>query len=219
MAGAECMTRDELRYAATVRRHDGFYLRLELGVGGVFGSRTELDRVFDEEVRLESSVSGVAQVGALMLGGTVAPGFVLGGGSWSVNAPATSYDGDVYNNNRTGSVVEVQQVNVGLTSLSIVGPFVAWYPDPVGGLHGEVAVGLALATIGGDYDARGENFASGYEGAGWGTVIGVGYDFWVGEQWNLGLIGRVRYANVGMSSDTNTVSAWAPTLGFTATYH
>jgi hypothetical protein len=219
MVGGECVSIEAQRYAATIRRHDGFFLRFELGVGGLFGSRTEID----DEVRFEGDISGLSQVGAFMLGGTVAPGLVLGGGGWGVNAPATSYDGDISISgwNVTDRVAENQQVDVGLASLSIIAPFVAWYPDPTFGLHGELAVGLALATIGDYDDYRGEydHHVSDYEGAGWGTVVSAGYDFWVGEQWNLGLFGRVSYVGIGMSGGTNTLSAWSPALGVAATYH
>ncbi len=99
-------------------------------------------------------------------------------------------------------------------------PFIGWYPDPTSGLHGELAIGLALGAIG-DFEEYGEfeYRVSDYEGAGWGVVLGGGYDFWVGEQWSLGLFGRVSYARLGMSEGTNTLIAWSPAFGASATFH
>jgi hypothetical protein len=221
-ARGECLTREEQRYTATVRRHDGFYLRLELGFGGLFGSRTERDS-FDG-LQLDGSVSGLAQVGALMMGGTLAPGIVLGGGAWGVNAPAASYHGDVRTDaGLTNSRVAAdQRVDVDLASLSIIGPFVSWYPDPARGLHAEVALGVALATIGDASELRGGEVLTVWDysdNGGVGTVLSGGYDFWVGEQWSLGLFGRVSYAYVVTSKETNTLSAWSPAFGVAVTYH
>jgi hypothetical protein len=216
----ECSSREEQRYDQTVRRHDGFYARLALGIGGLIGSRTEDYAPFDEVLRLEGDVSGIAQVGALMLGGTVAEGLVLGGGVWGANAPATTYEGDIQNL-AVNRVAEAEQADVGLASVSVLGPFLAWYPDPMGGLHGEVAAGFALASINGFSELRGSDVLEieDYEGGGWGVVLGVGYDFWIGEQWSLGVLGRVSYASVGQTSDTNTLTAFIPAIAGTVTYH
>jgi hypothetical protein len=218
----ECSSREEQRYMQTIQRHDGFYVRLALGVGALIGSRTEVYAPFDEEYEMQGDLSGVAQVGALMIGGTVAPGLVLGGGAWGVNAPSATYEGDVasvgFNANR---VAAGQQVDVGLASVSLIGPFLAWYPDPTRGLHGELGAGVALASIGGAYEqtATDQLDIEEYEGAGWGAVLGIGYDFWIGEQWSLGVLGRVSYTSVGVSTETNTFDAFAPAIAGTATYH
>jgi hypothetical protein len=218
----ECSSREEQRYAQTIQRHDGFYVRLALGLGALIGSRTEVYSPFDEEYEMQGDLSGVAQVGALMIGGTVASGLVLGGGVWGVNAPSATYEGDIssvgFNAN---DVAAGQQADVGLASVSLIGPFLAWYPDPTRGLYGELGAGLALATIGGVYEqtATGELDIDEYEGAGWGAVLGIGYDFWIGEQWSLGVLGRVSYTSVSVSTETNTFDAFAPAIAGTATYH
>lgn len=214
-ASGECVNHEREREAHSVRRHDGFYLRLELGAGYLYGSRVS-ERSDNE---LGGEVTGVAQVGGLMLGGTIARGLVLGGGVWGTNAPKAEYSGQVYQSQAAeGSTIVERTADVDLASTSVIGPFLAWYPDPTKGLNAEVALGVALATIGSYLEAD-TFYIDGYAGAGWGLQVGVGYDFWIGEQWSLGLMARASYVNVGVSDGTDTLTAWVPALAGAATFH
>jgi hypothetical protein len=211
-ANGECSNPEERRKAQSARRHDGFYARLELGIGYFSGARFTIP--FDAE--LKGDVTGVAQVGALMFGGTVAPGLVLGGGAWGTNVPSANYSGDVEEPQSVGPEVVVHRsVSIGFASVSIIGPFLAWYPDPTRGLSGQLGIGYALASL--ESDRTGSVVQ--YQDVGWGAELGAGYDFWIGEQWSLGLLGRVSYAAIGVRDATDTLSAWVPAVAFGATYH
>lgn len=211
-ADGECSNPEERRKAQSTRRHDGFYARLELGIGYFSGAR--VSKPID--VELEGDVAGVAQVGAVMFGGTISRGLVLGGGAWGTNVPGAKYSGDVEESQGVGpDVVVHRSVSIGFASISILGPFFAWYPDPTRGLNGQLGIGYALASL--ENDRTGSVVQ--YQDVGWGAELGVGYDFWIGEQWSLGLLGRVSYAAIGVRDDANSLSAWVPAVAFAATYH
>lgn len=220
-ASGECLEPEREREKHGVRRHDGFYMRLELGAGYLAGSRvSETDAYqFEEDVyQLVGNVTGIAQVGAFMLGGTVASGFVLGGGAWGSNAPLSDYSGQVVEMGERPFTIADRNAGVGLASTSVIGPFLAWYPDPTNGLNAEVAFGLGVGTI--ESNAFTDTFnVEGYAAAGWGLQVGFGYDFWIGEQWSLGLLARASYVNLGIRGETNTLSAWVPAFAGAATFH
>jgi hypothetical protein len=48
-------------------------------------------------------------------------------------------------------------------------------------------------------------------------ALGVGYDFWVGNEWSIGPMFRIAYAP--MSIEETSVNAIAPALLATFTYH
>jgi len=54
-------------------------------------------------------------------------------------------------------------------------------------------------------------------------TLGGGYEWWVGEQWGIGVLGRLTYASLTWTSDSNTIETRhgvvVPAVLFTATYH
>ena len=108
-----------------------------------------------------------------------------------------------------GQSVSVDSARV---QLSRLGPFVDFYPDPKGGLHLLGAVTLtAFSLTDTDTDetlanARGPGFAA-----------GVGYEWWIGEQWSAGVMARFIYAS--LSADSESHSLIAPGLIATFTMH
>jgi hypothetical protein len=202
------------RESHSIQRHDGFYLRLELGAGYFSGSRVN----DSSDGELKGDVTGVAQVGGLMIGGTIASGLVLGGGVWGTNAPKSEYNGQIFLlSGPARSTIVDRTASVDLASTSIIGPFLAWYPEPTKGLNAEIALGLAIATVGGGFDDD-TFWVPDYEGVGWGLQIGVGYDFWVGEQWSLGLLARASYVNVS-DGEGDMLAALVPALAGAVTFH
>jgi len=201
---------------ASARNHDGFYLRLGLGIGYMAASRRYQDlRLVTkqyETVEFTIELSGLAQVGAFMLGGTPAKGLVVGGGVWGTSVPSPKLSGEVPED------AEVLSVNIDtdMLSISLIGPFVAWYPDPRRGLHGELGFGYSFATSGDEASAEVVSLSS-WDAGGWGFVGGVGYDFWVGSEWSFGVLARVSFVQAG--DDQQTFKAWVPALAATATFH
>lgn len=188
--------------AAGVREHDGFYARLGIGPGFVLGS-SKLDKG-----GAEADVSGFALATELAFGGTVAPGLVIGGGSFSMVVPAPSYAPD------TGD-----EVDAGTHHVSGIGPFVDYYFDPSGGAHVQAA--LLLSGI---YIQEKDDQPSG-SGFGFGAMLGGGYELWVGEQWSIGPLVRIVYYRdqvEASGSGTNiesTLGLFVPAVLFGATYH
>jgi hypothetical protein len=101
------------------------------------------------------------------LGGTAAPGLVVGG----MTSPKFLLVG--------GSE---------FATMSFLGPFVDYYPDPSNGLHFLGGVGVATTNV----PDRWNSFAVSFE-----ALAGLGKEWWVGSQWSIGLLGRLSYMNPG----------------------
>jgi hypothetical protein len=128
------------------------------------------------------SMSGAAFDFDLAFGGTVYPGLAVGGMIYSsqFSSPTYSYQGTSF-----------RGVSVAFFS---IGPFMDWYFDPTKGLHGEAALGFAAVQSGSEI---------GYGEAG-SFMAGVGYDWWIGPQWSLGVLGRLQYVS-GLVTDSKTL--------------
>jgi hypothetical protein len=180
------------------RRHDGFYLRMSLGAGGI-GARTTRN---DGSAGFETGSGGSAF--DFMLGGSPMPGLTLGGGfqfDLGQRDPDTGPDGEPRSATRDAFV--------------LVGPFIDVYPSPRGGFHlGGMLGGAALAHSESD-DADPLT----YQGAG--GSIWLGYDWWVARQWSLGAMLRASSAELE-STDAlagERARAGSVALLFTVLYH
>jgi len=199
--------------APGVHEHDGFFFRIGLGIGYYIGKGKP------EEVAgitpPDFDAKGIAIPGDLSFGGTVAPGLVIGGGSFGNFIPAPKFKAD-------GGTEQ----DGGAMSITGIGPFVNYYLNPKEGLHLDAALLLVLASI-----AEKENTTAGVTtktpkagGIGFGAALGAGYDFWIGEQWSLGVLARVTYFTSKVTYDTTgdpkaTFSGFIPGILFAATYH
>jgi hypothetical protein len=185
---------------AGVREHDGFYLRLGLGLGFAFGTTKP------EESSADADVSGFGIPSELAIGGTLAPGLVIGGGAYNMFVPAPKYK------------IADQDVDGGGIQLGSLGPFVDYYLDPKGGIHFGGALLFASAAVA-EKDSIPK--ASGF---GFGAALMGGYEIFVGEQWSIGVVGRVAYYNVKLTADLpgdpqTTLGVFTPAVLFGATYH
>lgn len=187
---------------ASIRRHDGFYLRLGIGIG-VVGGTYEPDEGGDK-----ADVSGGGGASEIALGGTLGSGFVLGGGIWGMGTLATTYETDA-------GTADAKALNLGM-----LGPFIDFYFDERSGGHLTFAIGFA-----GVQQAEGEDLPDGaqFAGGGFGALVGGGYEWWVGEQWSIGVIARVQYASVATKTEEleieGTMSLLSPAILFGVTYH
>jgi hypothetical protein len=159
--------------------HDDFYLRFSAGPGGL-GLRRTLTAPSG------STQGGKVQGGAtaieLSIGGTPARGLVLAGSllGFSHRSPDYVPDG--------GAKVELD----GTLDVSMLGATIDWFPYPEKGFHFGGTLGLANAKAPSPIvDPRPE-----IGGGGLGLALDVGYDFWIGEQWSLGVLGRFAFAGV-----------------------
>lgn len=185
--------------SAEPHTHDGFFMRLGLNFGPNMTSQTI------DPGGLESDFSGL-QIGSdLMLGGTPVPGLVLGGTLlWGRTADPTVESGG---QSRTldGSLI-----------LLGLGFFANYYFDPTQGLHAQAILGYGAIDFVSSSGASGGNDPSGAI-----LGLGVGYDFWIGNQWSVGPFGRVLYSNMSVEEGgvTAKVTQLYPSIGVAFTLH
>jgi hypothetical protein len=189
--------------------HDGFYLRLGTGIayGRVHSSGTLSYGTRDTGTSLTATYEGWGPAYELLIGGTVARGFVLGGGfvGQDISDPTLTVNSDEFSERM---VVE------GSLGVGALGPFIDWFPNENKGLHFGTMVGFALLGLS---NGSGKT-SSGIAGSLWG-----GYDFWVSRQWSIGAEARVAAVRA-----SRTLSGYGGTLHdqaisaellFTALYH
>ncbi len=181
--------------------HDGFYLRTSLGLGP--GKATE--NITGEPQYIWS---GTALMFDVMIGGSPVPGFVLGGAFvyHGISNPTVK---------RNGSGLSEDTSDVSL-NLATFGLFTAIYPIPTRGfnLHALLGYSQVSVSIGGNTIDRGNPSGPSFMG-------GVGYDFWISDNWSIGPDFRIAYCKAKYDSNgtSDEISMLIPTLSFTATYN
>jgi hypothetical protein len=182
------------RAGAEPRTHDGFQFRGALGVGYLSDSESLSDSSFS------ATISGVGLGLDLYFGGTPARGLTIGG---FVNATTAVGPSLSVNGKSLGSASNDVSLGLGL-----IGPYLDYYPDPTSGLHVLALAGLASLSVS---DGSGSSQQS---GSGFGVGAGVGYDVWIGDEWSLGILGRLQYASTKLDSGgvTATDNVIAPAV-------
>ncbi|MEZ4233469.1 MAG: hypothetical protein R3B89_30105 [Polyangiaceae bacterium] len=199
--------------------HDGFYLRLSGGVGfGGFSASTEPFQFYvegqggDQVDDFDGSGGGFAYGTQIAVGGALRPGAVLALAFNTLTVPQLTL---------THPAREFGNYEYRISQVAGVGPLFDFFPDPSAGLHvsgGLSVVGLVIGQADTDDGAR----ARGHTALGWGFNLGIAYEWWVGEEWSLGLQARLDYTH-GSGSDARdndwSHSLWAPTVGLGLTYN
>jgi hypothetical protein len=184
-----------------IRTHDGFYLQAALGASFFTGSNVSLP-ASGQDVGVSGTGAGLE----LAAGETVYRGVVVGGRIFGQSFASPSYS--MSGISATG----------GKMSATSIGPFLDLYADPAGGWHGEAALGLAIINA-----SKGDQFpAKDNSGNGFSLLAGVGYEWWIGDQLSLGVLGRLQYAQADVKGDGDTRSAtvklFTPALLASLTY-
>jgi len=199
--------------------HDGFYLRIGVGVGAFLGNAKTLDHpggagsapsgegsspAYDE-VRS----SGVAIPAEFALGGTASPSDAIGVGSYAVHVPSALYSAG------RGDHAINERADYG--SISMFGPFFDRYFDPEHGLHLELATGYVSAAPGQSDVIVTEDLS----GWGWGFMAGLGVEGWISDQWSLGVLARTQLVFVKLEDSDSEFHfvAFVPGLLMTLTFH
>lgn len=181
--------------------HDGFYLRVAVGGGRL---RDDFEHEVTRLIGLgaEGHAEGASVGGELSAGYALKPGLILGGGVFveQVASPKVEIgDQDVSDDVSVGTLV-------------LAGPIIEWYFQPDGGFH------LGGGPMGARLQIKDETGGiSDHEPVGGGIVAGFGYDWWVGEQWALGVMGRFVAARLEDDDIVHTVTVGS--LMLTATYN
>jgi hypothetical protein len=184
--------------AAPDHVHDGFYLRLHIGGGYAHMGGTDANG--DEVAFVGAGGSfGVA------LGGTVAPNFIIFGNLFGVSLS----DPDIqFNGTKTGTAS-------GTTTLAGIGPGVAYYFQPINMyLSGTVAAMWFSADDSNGNSAYSSDTGFGFQGM-------VGKEWWVSQDWGIGLAGEVLFSGA-MKDKVDPTIKWGGTsfgLAFSATYN
>lgn len=202
-------------FAQNARVHDGFYLRLGGGVGFISDA---FETEEDSAVEISGTIQGTTFPGEIAIGGTVAPGLVLGGGLYWHYAPSPSAEEVEVQAQGLESELEIEFEP---SQFTLIGPMVDYYFDPRRGLHLQGSVGLALFALGEGEVAGLAGFESEEQsGGGLGAMVGVGHEWWIADNWGLGILGRVAVGVTGAEDDNEvewTHTVLAPSLLFTAT--
>lgn len=189
-----------------MHRHDGFYLRLNIGIG--WGSIAGDDHTLSgiDEI----TVSSVGLATSIGIGGALTDNFILNADLYQTMMfnPSVDIDGDdagdaddLASDIGVGDDAEIGGIGIGVT----------YYIMPVNiYLAGSVGIGQAVFE-----DGRGDR-----EGSDVGLALNalVGKEWWVGTDWGLGLAGQVVYlrAEDEIFGDVNGL---ALNLLFSATYN
>jgi hypothetical protein len=189
--------------AADPKTHDGFYFRGATGVGylhsGLSFSGAELTSQED------ASLSGLAIGFDAWFGGSPIPGLAIGGGITTYDVPSPSY-----------KVGGTSATFDGHMMLSIVGLFGDYYFDPHAGMHLEGLVGYGVLSA---QASNGETSSNDPTGLALG--VGFGNDWWVSDEWSIGVLGRIIYAPLSYSlgGETAKYSTVTPAVMATFTYN
>ena len=194
-AGAQAAPEAPVETDPTASTHDGFYLRVSLGGGAMKAKFRGGDSAPD------SDASGGAAMLDVLIGGTPAPGLVVGGGYQFEMAQHADYE---YGSSSTGSSGNLVR--------GVVGPFVEWFPDRHGGFSTGLLAGYTLLNL---YTPTIRIFGTEVGGdlktAGVSANLWAGYAFWLTRQWSLGLVARGGLAatkNTDDSSQSGTATSW-----------
>ncbi len=188
--------------AADPETHDGLFLRLGLNIGP--GSATQ-EIEAGGQTGPETTISGLGMGFDLLIGGTLAPGFTLGGAL----VGTTSSDPTV----KQGNLEATADGSMLFAGAAVFGNY---YLDPTKGLHFQGLLGFGALDFVSESGASGGNDPTGpFFGA------GVGYDFWIGDEWSIGPFGRVIYGSLSAESGGATLSAsyLYPSIGAAFTLH
>jgi hypothetical protein len=195
------------------RVHDGFYFRVAAGFS-VYDERLMSDDSAPGG-KVEARNRGISSVSDLAIGGTVAPGWVVGGGIYSLDVVASTLRVD------RASATVPDELDPGLRGLSVIGPFVDWYPNVRGGFHAQGALGLATLTA--RVFAHPATEKSDYIAVGGALLLGTGYEWWVADEWSIGVLAQLGVRVLRGEDDDDVgwthVVTNSPTLCVSLTYH
>jgi hypothetical protein len=176
------------------RRHSGFYLRPDLGVGYLSiasgGGASEL------------AASGLAGFFGLHVGASVSDDLILA---------AHLFTGAASDPELTvgGASPGLSDASVGVVG---IGPELTWYFTPS---NAYVTASVAVTRLTLDTPVLDET-----SDAGLGGRLGIGKEWWVSRSWGLGLVGHVTLSSNEVEVlESRRFTTWGAGLAFSATYN
>jgi hypothetical protein len=178
--------------------HEGFQFRGTVGLGYLSDAESS-----------EATLHGGAGNLELYLGGMPVRGLAIGG----FVSGASAVDPTVTVNGLSASA----SVNDTTLTLVTVGPYIDFYPNPRKGFHVLGTLGFARLTASFDDGNISErDSASGFTLGG-----GIGYDWWVSRDWNIGILGRFTFASISRTEGPVSISESTvlPAVLFSVSYN
>lgn len=169
----------------TAERHDGLLLRLTIGIG--YGTVSESidgeQTLTGSEVERSISISGVSGSFSIDLGGVLTDNLAVSGrlSDLVIVDPTVSLDGN-----------EVGEAQDSTLAALFFGPALTYYVMPVN-VYLTAALGLSwLRSDTNETEAQSSDL-------GFGANLDVGKEWWVSDQWGLGVAGRLWWTHVSDS--------------------
>lgn len=162
--------------------HDGFYARVAGGFGGGSDRVKGVGRVSGASAsRIKGSVGGFTGATHLALGGTPFRGLALGGSLDTLTLIGAN-----------GSPSDIRtRYEFDTSQLAIAGIFGDYYPSATRGFHVQASFGLSVYVMGqGDPANVDAGIASPHSAVGYGFSLAVGNEWWIDEEWSMGLLPR-----------------------------
>jgi hypothetical protein len=176
------------------RTHDGFQFQVTGGLG-FYGASSGGGGV-------DESFSGMTLPGSVLMGGTIIPGLVIGGGLVLDYAPSPSLE-------QNGSSVPVDNVSQYIVGLGL---YADYYLDAQkNGLHFQAFAGW------GGLETSVNGNAGGSDPTGLVAHLGVGYEWWLSDQWSGGVMARLLYAPLDFNGVSYTT--FEPAVVGSLTWH
>jgi hypothetical protein len=153
----------------------------------------------------------------LDIGGALSPGFILAGSFAFQSLPNANLSND------TRVLAPGASAGGGNTlsrnpQVSLLAVMLDFYPDPKQGFHVGGGLGLSSLAVRGD-SGSGNNDDS---RNGFGFMPHVGYEWWVGNYWGVGVLGRFLYTKTKgdtVEGGSEKDSVVATSVSFSATYN
>jgi len=188
--------------AAAPNTHDGFYFRGAAGLGYTHSSYSVSPAVAGVP---DQSIGGLSIGFDAWFGGSPTPGLAIGGGLTGYDVPSP-----------TIKVGDQSRSFPGHATLSIVALFGDYYFDPNAGMHLEALAGFGVLGL---TDSNGNT--SNNDPSGLALGVGFGNDWWVSDEWSIGVLGRFIYAPLSYSvgGATAKYSTITPALMATFTFN
>jgi hypothetical protein len=173
------------RWDTGSRLHDGFYFRLAAGPGFGFDALTgDRSGLFLPDANGTHGHAGGFAIGTeLALGTAMWRGLVLALACDTALLPAPSADAQP----------EVSDYEFEASQFALFGPIADLYILPDKGFQAQAGIGLAVFVAGLGTTASGGEAAQPHTAVGPGFMLGAGHEWWVADQWGLGLLARVMY--------------------------
>ncbi len=174
--------------------HDGFFLQLDGGLGAMSSSASQGG--------IDMKLSGTAGEFSITLGGALTQSLVLGGQFWGVTVSSPKYE---LNGVSYGSA----DTTLGLSAFGLN---VTYYVMPLNlYLQATPSIGILSAKSGGSSASTENGFA---------IRLAVGKEWWVSDNWGIGL--NVQYAHASNKDKGTNPPTWATNwfgVAFSATYN